>query len=258
MIRLEGVISLSRQARAKSESGIYHIMLRGINGQQIFEDEEDNQKFLEVLQDFKSISYYKIYAYCLMGNHLHLLLKVGIEDLETIFKRIGGRYVYWYNNKYLRRGHLFQDRYKSEPVEDDAYFLVVLRYIHQNPVHAGLSKTCGDYRHSSYHEYLKFHKNQLTDVEFGLGMISFEQFIKLNNQQNDDKCLDIDINSFRLKDEEAKKIIYRVSNCKNTVEFQRLELKQRDQFIKELKEECMSYRQISRLTGLNFGIVRKI
>jgi len=247
-----------RQARAKSESGIYHIMLRGINGQQIFEDEEDNQKFLDVLKDFKPISEYKIYAYCLMGNHLHLLIKVGTEDLEKIFKRIGGRYVYWYNHKYLRRGHLFQDRYKSEPVEDDAYFLMVLRYIHQNPVLAGMCNTCGDYAYSSYHEYLKPEKNQLTDVEFGLEIISREQFVEFNNQLNDDKCLEVDDNSFRLTDAEAKKIIFKVSNCKNIAEFQRLELKQRDQFIKELKEEGLSFRQISRLTGLSFGIVRKL
>ena len=153
---------------------------------------------------------------------------------------------------------MFQDRYKSEPVEDDAYFLVVLRYIHQNPVQAGLCYTCGDYAYSSYHEYLKPEENQLTDVEFGLGMISREQFIEFNNQQNDDKCLEVDDNSFRIMDAEAKKIIFKVSNCKSTAEFQRLELKQRDQFVIELKEEGLSLRQISRLTGLSFGIVRKL
>ena len=104
---------MPRQARIKSESGIYHIMLRGINGQQIFEDEEDNQKFIEVLKDFKAVSEYSVFAYCLMGNHAHLLMKVGAEELEKVFKRIGGRYVYWYNNKYRRRGHLFQDRTKA-------------------------------------------------------------------------------------------------------------------------------------------------
>lgn len=88
---------MPRQARRQSESGIYHIMLRGINQQQIFEDEEDNQKFVEVLKDCKLISGFKIYAYCLMGNHIHLLLKAENESLEQIFKRIGARYVYWYN-----------------------------------------------------------------------------------------------------------------------------------------------------------------
>lgn len=111
---------MPRQARKKSASGIYHIVLRGINQQVIFEDEEDNNKFIETIKTYKAISGYKIYAYCLMSNHVHLLLKVEKEDLDLIIKRIAGSYVYWYNWKYHRRGHLFQDRFKSEPVEDGA------------------------------------------------------------------------------------------------------------------------------------------
>ena len=125
---------MPRKSRAKSENGIYHIMLRGINKQIIFEDEEDNKKFLEVLKECKDICDFKLFAYCLMGNHIHLLLKVEKEELEQIFKRIGARFVYWYNLKYKRSGHLFQDRFKSEPINDDNYFLNVLHYIHQNPV----------------------------------------------------------------------------------------------------------------------------
>ena len=110
---------MPRQARRKSESGIYHVMLRGINKQVIFEDEEDSLKFLETLKNYKAISGYKIFAYCLMSNHIHLLLKVEKENLDLIIKRIASSYVYWYNWKYHRSGHLFQDRFKSEPVEDD-------------------------------------------------------------------------------------------------------------------------------------------
>ena len=89
-----------RQARRKSKSGIYHIMLRGINRQVIFEDEEDNLKFLETLKNYKAVSGYKLFAYCLMSNHIHLLLRVEKEDLDLIMKRIAGSYVYWYNWKY--------------------------------------------------------------------------------------------------------------------------------------------------------------
>ena len=113
-------------------------MLRGINQQQIFEDEEDNLRFLETLFKYKQQCGYEIYAYCLMGNHVHILLKEGKEDLTLVLKRIAGSYVYWYNWKYHRSGHLFQDRFKSEPVENDIYFLTVIRYIHQNPVKAGV------------------------------------------------------------------------------------------------------------------------
>jgi REP element-mobilizing transposase RayT len=81
----------------------------------------------------------QICAYCLMKNHVHLLIRIGQEDLQHFMRKVGAKYVYWYNWKYDRVGGLFQDRYKSEPVEDDGYFLTVLRYIHQNPVKAGRS-----------------------------------------------------------------------------------------------------------------------
>ena len=108
-------------------------MVRGIDRQIIFNNDEDYSKYVEILRECKAISKFKLFAYCLMDNHVHLLLKAEDEDLSQIFKRIGVRYVYWYNWKYNRRGHLFQDRYRSEAVEDDSYFLTVLRYIHQNP-----------------------------------------------------------------------------------------------------------------------------
>ena len=93
---------------------------------------------------------FDIYAYCLMSNHIHLLIKEEKEPIEQIMKRIATRFVYWYNVKYQRVGHLFQDRFKSEPVENDAYFMTVIRYIHQNPLKAGLCKDISAYKYSSY------------------------------------------------------------------------------------------------------------
>ena len=114
--------------------------MRGINRQNIFEEEDDYERFLDILKACKSKSDCKLYAYCLMGNHFHLLLKVEKEDLEMIIKRLAGSYVYWYNLKYRRCGHLFQDRFISEAVETDPYLLTVIRYIHHNPVKAGICK----------------------------------------------------------------------------------------------------------------------
>lgn len=90
---------MPRQARRKSEIGIYHIILRGIKQQQIFEDEEDSLRFLETLSKYKEQCGYEIYAYCLMGNHVHILLKEGKENLTLVLKRIAESYVYWYNWK---------------------------------------------------------------------------------------------------------------------------------------------------------------
>ena len=88
---------MPRQARKRSKSGIYHIMLRGINKQIIFEEAEDYQRFLDTVKKYKIVSGYTIYAYCLMNNHVHILLKVGQEDLDLIIKRIAGSYVYCRN-----------------------------------------------------------------------------------------------------------------------------------------------------------------
>lgn len=246
---------MPRQARKKSSVGIYHIMLRGVNGQQIFEEQEDSDKFLQVLRDCKAISGFKLFAYCLMGNHIHILVKPEKESLEQIFKRIGSRYVYWYNWKYHRTGHLFQDRYKSEPVDDESYFLTVLRYIHQNPIKANLCEKIAEYQYSSYHEYKK-EKSSLIDTNFVFDIVDKNSLMSFFEETNDDICLDIS-NTFRLNDEEAKEIIEKYSQCKTVAEFQRLDSKSRDEYIAIFKQNGLSIRQISRLTGISFGIVRK-
>ena len=247
---------MPRQARRKSKTGIYHIMLRGINQQQIFEDSEDFEKFLQVLNDCKVISEFKIFAYCLMGNHIHLLIQELKEPIEQFMKRIATRFVYWYNIKYQRVGHLFRDRFKSEPVEDDAYFLTVLRYIHQNPIKAGFCKKIEQYQYSSFNEF--FSRNYLIDTEFVFGIIPKDDFIAFNNAPSSDRCLEIEDKPLvKVTDEQAQKIIQRYSNCKNVAEFQTLDIKARDKYLKKFKENGLSIRQISRLTGVSFGTVRK-
>ncbi len=93
------------------------------------------------------------YAYCLMSNHFHLLIREREESVGETVKRIASSYVYYYNRKYGRDGHLFKERFKSEPVNDMAYFTVLLRYIHQNPVKAGIVEKVKDYEYSSWGEF---------------------------------------------------------------------------------------------------------
>ena len=244
---------MPRQARRKSESGIYHIMLRGINQQKIFVDEEDSLRFLETLLKYKEQCGYEIYAYCLMGNHVHILLKEGKENLTLVLKRISGSYVYWYNWKYHRSGHLFQDRFKSEPVEDDAYFLTVIRYIHQNPVKAGICRNIDEYKFSSYNEYIN--NATLVDTDFCLSIIDKEQFVEFNNESNDEVCLDISDNDFRLTDDEALKIILKTCRCKSVSDFQKFDKVKRNHYIGKFYQKGLSIRQISRLTGLSRKVV---
>ena len=171
-------------------------------------------------------------------------------------KRIATRFVYWYNIKYRRAGHLFQDRFKSEPIENDAYFLTVLRYIHQNPVKAGICKNIAAYENSSYNEYFK--NSDLVDSDFVFDIIAKEDFAAFNNEEVFDACLDVeDKPKIKVTDEQAKKIIEKISKCKNVADFQALDIKIRDKYLKRLRESGLSIRQISRLTGVSFNIVRK-
>jgi len=153
---------MPRQARKESGTGIYHVMLRGINRQDIFEDAEDYMRMLRCMQ--LMLEQYDdqgnrlpplctFYAYCLMSNHVHLLLRVNQKGIGSTIKHLAVMYAMYYNQKYSRSGHLFQDRFKSEPVNDMAYFVTLLRYIHQNPTKAGMVSKVGDYDWSSWKEY---------------------------------------------------------------------------------------------------------
>ena len=113
---------MPRLARQRSETGIYHIMQRCINKQPVIKDNEDKERLLETLIRFKQVCNFELFGYCFMDNHIHLLLKEVVEPISLIIKRICNSYVYWVNWKYERCGPLFQDRFKSEAVENDRYF----------------------------------------------------------------------------------------------------------------------------------------
>lgn len=233
-------------------------MLRGINQQIIFEEEEDFQYFVSVLSKYKEICEYKIYAYCLMNNHIHLLLEEGTEPLAKIFKRICDKYVYWYNHKYDRIGPLFQDRFRSEPVETEEYFLVVVRYILQNPVKAGIVSSVSQYKWCNYAAFEG--EKDFTDTEKVLSFFSGrEQLLSYINADASEKCLDVSPTHYTfVSDETGKQIIQRVSGCANSSEFQKLERKVRNSYIKELRKAGLSIRQISRLTGISKSVVGSV
>ncbi|MEI2400828.1 transposase, partial [Paenibacillus phytohabitans] len=120
---------MPRKAREKSKTGVYHLIWRGANRQEIFHDDEDWIRFLDILKKYKLKLNLTIYAWCLMSNHVHLLIKEGDESISATMKRIGVSYAGYYNWKYRTTGHLFQDRFRSENVEDQAYLKTVVRYI---------------------------------------------------------------------------------------------------------------------------------
>lgn len=196
---------MPRSARKESGVGIYHVMMRGINHQNIFEDAEDNYQFINTLDRMRLRydddgnpcgSNCTYYAYCLMNNHFHLLIREREESVGETVKRIASSYVYYYNRKYLRDGHLFKERFRSEPVNDMAYFTTLLRYIHQNPVNAGIVEHVKDYEYSSWGEYDGTVEPlfQLCATETVLRRIPFEDLEAMVNEPLADEicCLDIE------------------------------------------------------------------
>jgi len=247
---------MPRTARKKSSRKIYHVMWRGINKQQVFLDPEDNRYFIGLLERFKKSCEYEIYAYCLMGNHVHLLIREGDRtSTGDIFRHIGSAFVYWYNIKYERVGHLFQDRYKSEPVEDEAYLLTVFRYILMNPVKAGLCGRPEQYPYSSAEEYLDG-KDGITDTALIRGILGEESIKEFVCRENDDLCMDMDETPRkRVTDEEARKMIDREFGSVMPAAGKAKERKALNASICNLVRGGISIRQLSRLTGLSKKII---
>lgn len=257
---------MPRRARVKSGSGIYHIMLRGANRQEIFHDDEDCLRFLDILHKYKLKTVVKIYAWCLMSNHVHLLLKEGNEDISTTIKRIGVSFVSYYNMKYGTIGHLFQDRFKSENVENRRYLLTVVRYIHQNPIKAGIVKRVNEWRWSSCRDYYGAYngKRKLLDPGFILGMFSddnilaIERFKEFNERVNQDQCLDDHMKERKLTDDEARGMIKELLNGIEIAQVKSLPRRQRNEILQRTKKiRGLSQRQTARILGVSRTLISK-
>jgi len=126
----------------------------------IFRDDEDRGRYLTLLKELPRKFGWKLYAYVLMGNHVHLLAEVGSIPLSKIMQNLQFRYTQYYNRRYRKMGHLFQGRYKAIVCERDSYLLELVRYIHLNPVRAGLIQRADRYRWSSHRMYVKGDETQ--------------------------------------------------------------------------------------------------
>ena len=241
---------MTRTARVYSESGFSHVILRGIGRQVLFESADDYFFFVFLMKKYCEELNIEVTAYCLMDNHVHLLLRDIEQELPLYMKKIEVSYVQYYNSKYDRVGHLFQDRYKSEAVEEDSYFLTVLRYILQNPMKAGIEEQPGSYRWSSYGSYAG-KPDGLTDPDMATEMLGGREYLlRFLAEKNEDRLLDIVERRAGLTDEQAKALMKRVSGCDSASAFQGLADKRQKDALSKLLEKGLSVRQAARLTGV--------
>ncbi len=144
---------MARPWRIEFEGALYHVLSRGNEQKDIFWESEDRESFLNCLGEMSTRFQTDIFAYVLMDNHYHILLRTNRANLSKAMQWLGATYTRRFNNKYLRSGHLFQGRFKNIIVQNDAYLMQLSCYIHRNPLRAGMVKRLADYTWSSYPAY---------------------------------------------------------------------------------------------------------
>lgn len=263
---------MPRQMRKLSKSRVYHVIIRGNERKKIFLDDGDRTRFINILWNKKKEKNFALYAYCLMDNHVHLIIGEGDEAISRIMQGINTSYAYYFNRKYQRTGHLFQDRFKSEVIENDNYLLAAIRYVHNNPVKAKVVTDPSAYKWSSYNDYLTGDDlgNEGIEKEMILDMFSadrtraVELFIDYTNRSNEDVFIDHEDGSEKGKnicDEKSAGVIIDNFLKRNREVDLTIILKNkslRDQLINELRSKTsLSVRQIADLLGINRGAVQR-
>ena len=242
---------MPRKARPESRTGYSHIIFRGVNRLNIFLDDEDRRIMLEAMGRFAPEAGVDIAAYCLMSNHVHLLLRVPEEGAAAMFvKKIASSYVFHFNHKYGRIGHLFQERFKSEAVDDERYLLTVFRYILRNPEKAGICPT-QDFPWSSFRELAGeagiCQMQPLLDAAGGRAAL-----VKFVLLPNDDKCLEAD-EGRRLSDEEALAVVREVAGSRLGL-LPNLPIRNRNSLLLQMSRRGVSVPQLVRLTGVSRNV----
>ncbi len=184
---------MPRVRRIISSSKIYHVVSRGNEKKPIFLDNEDHERFLDLLRKKQKEKLFTLYAYCLMKSHYHAVLNEKDAGISSIMSSLNTAYAMYFNKKYDRVGHLFQGRFRSEAIEDEAYFLTAVKYVHNNPVAAKLVNEASQYPWSSYGSYLRFDgKDDLVECRFLLNMFSpdleksIPELMKFTNRIDDE------------------------------------------------------------------------
>lgn len=259
-----------RKARKLTQSKLYHVIIRGVNRQDIFLDKQDKGKFKKELKKSKEKFEYLLYAYVLMPNHVHLIIYDKNNNLSKIMHSILVSFSEYINKKYERYGHLFQNRFKSKAIDNDEYLKTAVMYIHYNPEKVGIARH-NEYEWSSYKEYTSEDNYNLVNTEYILDLMKGEnnnsaiaEFIKQHTEYKENRLLEIKNRieyelENKIKDGELISFIVSELKIKNIYELQHYNF----EYLKKLlmpifKELNVNAFQISRITGIPKDAVYKI
>ena len=253
---------MPRKNREYSSTYVYHIIFRGNDKQDMFYDDQDRCVFLDRIKEAKKIFNFDIFSYCLMDNHVHMVIRVKDKFLSKSMQSLGVRYSIYFNRKYNRRGHLFENRYLSKKIESLNYFLNLCKYIHRNPENADMEKT-ENYKWSSYSEYIN-KKDRIikSDVLLHYYYDDVEEFKNFTLQNNKMSTLtdyaEYELIS-KLTEDDLINIIKEKFNLENASDVSLLEKNKIEEIIYELKNvKCVSLNQIARVTKVTRYHIKKI
>ena len=241
---------MARKARVRAQSGVYHVVIQGVRHRDLFLDEEDYAQFTELLErttktedeGLGTVVNYELIGYCLMSDHLHLLLKEGEEDVSKVVSRIVTPYSHYFNNKYDRDGAIYRARFASEPVEDAERQDIVLRYILQTPLRLKRVDSLDDYPYSSWHREPEERRQQLL-VPLPAGT----------------KCLSPRKNAPpRPSDKQVLLMIYQMTGASSISEFMLQPYANCLSTLTDLRRRGASVRQLERLTGIGRGVIQRL
>lgn len=185
---------MARKPRIEFDGALYHVVARGNRKESVFRSKGDYERYLDLIFRYKERYHYRLYAFVLMPNHLHLLMETADVQLSKIMQGLQQSYTAYFNRKYEAVGHLFQGRYKTILCDGDAYLLTLIKYIHLNPVRARLVNKPDEYFWSSHHAYL--HKKQSADpvdTDFVLNLFDAKKTVALKRYRDfmdDSICAD--------------------------------------------------------------------
>ena len=248
--------------RKGSMSKIYHVMLRGNDRQDIFYDDQDYMKFLKLIKITKEKYQCEIYEYCLMANHVHMIIFDCKDILSKAIQSLAISYSLYFAKKYKKEGHLFQGRFLSKSVETRKYLCTLCRYIHQNPLKANIART-EEYKWSSYNEFLFDSKiinpNPILSMFGQTKKEARKNFIIYHNRKVNLINEEVEYEFvYRLTDEQVKEKIQQILKIDNVRVFHTYDKDTRNEKLKELKIiKGTSKAQIARVLGINKKIVER-
>ena len=255
--------SVTRTPRAVSSSGINHVIARGNGRRLLFEDDNDRRFYLDKLAEYKAVNHADVLAWCLMENHVHLLIQAEPESLTSLMRSLGTSFARYYNGRHGHVGSVFQGRYRSIPEETDGQLLETVRYIHNNPQVAGIS-AMDDYQWSSYGAYLVGHPLLNPDLVMGL-LGGVEQFVAFHEAAPVDQGM-VELRSYGGKtstkravmpDSEAVSFARRLYGDDFASSIAAMPKAERDAAVARLRGAGLSIRQIERLTGIGRNIIQR-